>query len=101
MVISSESTIFVNMKRSKKIVRRLNDMGVINDINPLVFTRRGNRNGSFSWCVSSGVKDIGSSRSMQECLKWKRWIYSPQLNEIFEYHEGEKINLGEIVEEEN
>lgn len=89
------------MKRSEKIVKRLNDMGVINDINPLVFKHRGNRNGSFSWCVSSGVKDIGSTCSMQECLKWKRWIYSPQLYEIFEYHEGQKIFFGDIVEEEN
>lgn len=88
------------MKTSEKVIERLRRMGVINVEHPLVFTHRGNRWGSFSWVITSGIKDIGSSESMKTCLSWKRWIYSPNLHEIFEYVEGvTTVNYRDVVEE--
>lgn len=88
------------MKISEKIIKRLYDMGVINSELPIVHSYHGSRNGSFSWVVSSGTKDVGSTVSMKECLEWERWIYSSNLHEIFPYIDGKTtIFQGDIVEE--
>lgn len=89
-----------SMKTSEKIIKRLYAMGVISSLTPIVHSYHGSRNGSFSWVVSSGVHDIGSTESMKECLSWERWIYSSQLHEIFPYHEGNtSVFRGDVVEE--
>ena len=49
------------MKTSEKIIKRLYDMGVISSLNPIVHSYHGSRNGSFSWVVSSGTHDVGST----------------------------------------
>ena len=74
-------------------------MGLIEDPSQcLVLHHRGNRHGAFPWVVSSGIRDIGSSDNMKECLSWKRWIYNTQLCEIFPYFEGQQVRYGEILE---
>lgn len=88
------------MKTSEKIIQRLYKMGVITTLNPIVHSYHGSRNGSFSWVVSDGGNDIGSTESMKECLSWGKWIYSPYLNEIFPYIEGKvTVRGGDIIEE--
>ena len=90
------------MKTSEKIIKRLYDMGAINSLECNVYLHRGSRNGSFSWAISCGARDIGSTESMKECLSWERWIYSPQLYEIFPYIEGKTtVFHGDIVEEKH
>ena len=84
---------------SEKLVERLRKMGVISSPNPIVHSFRGSRNGSWSWVISSGSSDIGSTESMKTCLSWKRWIFSRSLHEIFEYHESDTLERGDIVEE--
>ena len=74
-------------------------MGVIDKMNPIIHSYHGSRNGSFSWAVSCGSLDVGSTESMKECLSWKRWLYSGELHEIFQYHEGITVSKGDIVEE--
>ena len=89
------------MKTSEKIIKRLYNMGAISSLECHVYLHGGSRNGSFSWTISCGVKDIGSTESMKECLSWERWIYSPNLCEIFPYIEGTtRVSHGDIVEEE-
>lgn len=89
------------MKTSEKIIKRLYEMGAIKSPNAIAISYRGSRNGSWNWAVSCGISDIGSTCSMKECLSWKRWIYCGELHEIFEYHEGQNIFFGDIVEKEN
>lgn len=83
------------MKTSEKIIKRLNEaFGFDMPNNAFVTThikRYGHNDCSFSWSVSWGGIDIGSSKSMTECLKWDKWVYSKSLHEIFEYHEGDII----------
>ena len=62
------------MKTSEKIIQRLNKMGLIRTLNPIAHSYHGSRNGSFSWVVSDGGCDIGSTESMKECISWERWI---------------------------
>lgn len=86
---------------SNKIIKRLYDMGVIKSLTPIVHSYHGSRNGSWSWVVSDGCLDIGSTESMKVCLTWKRWIYSRSLHEIFPYFEGKTfVEHGDILEEE-
>jgi len=88
------------MKTSEKIIKRLYDMGVINTLKPISHSFHGSQNGSFSWVVSSGTMDIGSTESMKECLSWDRWIYSASLPEIFPYVECvTTVTSEDIVEE--
>lgn len=86
-------------KTSEKLVERLKKMGVITSPNPIVHSFRGSRNGSWSWVISSGASDIGSMESMKTCLSWKRLVYSRSLHEIFEYHENDTLERGDILEE--
>lgn len=76
------------MKLSEQIIKRLYDMGAINSLECEVYLHRGSHNGSFSWVITCGPIDIGTTESMKECLSWERWIYSPRLHEIFPYFEG-------------
>ncbi len=77
-------------------------MGLIEDPTKcLVLHHRSNRHGSFSWVISSGILDIGSSENMKECLSWKRWIYNKQLSEVFPYFEGQQVRYDEILEPSN
>ena len=80
-------------KLSDRLVERLYNMGVISTTNPIVHSFHGSRNGSWSWCVSSGTHDVGSTESMKTCLSWKRWVYSKSLHEIFEFHENDVLNM--------
>lgn len=90
------------MKTSEKIIKRLYDMGAIDSLECIVYLHGGSRNGSFSWAISCGSRDIGSTASMKECLSWERWIYSPELYEIFPYIEGKTtVFHGDIVEEKH
>ena len=87
------------MRLSEKIIKRLYAMGAINSLECKVWLYRSSRNGSFSWAISCGVIDIGSTESMKECLSWKQWIYSPYLSEIFPYFEGiTTVSPGDIIE---
>lgn len=87
------------MKRSDLVIKRLHAMGLIKDPSQcLVYHHRGNGQGSFSWVISSGTLDIGSTESMKECLSWSRWIYNAQLHEIFPYFDGQQVRYGEILE---
>jgi len=88
------------MKTSEKIIKRLYNMGAIDSLECNVHLYHGSRNGSFSWAISCGSIDIGSTESMKECLSWERWIYSPNLHEIFPYIEG-KVSVChcDIIEE--
>lgn len=64
---------------------------------------RGLFTGCWSWSVSTGLLDIGSTDSMTECLKWKKWIYDNGMHEIFEYRpENEEMyrKVGYITIEE-
>lgn len=74
-------------------------MGAVDSLHCIVYLHRGSRNGSFSWSISCGSTDIGSSESMKTCLSWKRWVYSPYLYEIFPYIEGvTTVTYRDIVE---
>ena len=86
-------------KLSERIVKRMGDMGLVEPSKSLVFAHQNSRHGGVSWSVACGSFDIGCCSSMTEAIKWKRWIYSRYLHEIFEYHEGDTIDRGDIVEE--
>ena len=86
------------MKTSEKIIKRLYDMGAIGSLNATSTSFRGSHNGSWCWSVSCG-HHVGSCSSMKECLSWKRWLYSAELQEIFEYIEGvTSVSPDDIVE---
>lgn len=77
------------MKTSEKIIKRLNEAFGFDISKDAIVTshikRYGHYDDAFSWSVSYGGYDIGSSSPMSECLKWKKWVYSFSLHEIFEY----------------
>ena len=76
------------MTTKEKIVSRLNRAFGLNIPLGCPCYHHGGRGmftGGFSWSVSSGCLDVGSSYAMTKCLRWKRWIYDMDMNEIFEY----------------
>ena len=77
----------------------MENMGLIEAQKSIVFSHQNSRNGGFSWCVAYGSHDIGCSSSMTEAIKWKKWVYSRYLHEIFEYHENDTIDEGKDIVE--
>lgn len=87
------------MTKKQRLIKRLNDafsLG-ITDKCPF-FTRMNNRQGGFSWIISIGGHDIGSTCSITECLSWKRWVLSIEMNELFEYIENDKYSKEDLIE---
>lgn len=68
-----------------RIITRLNKGFGFHFENDDPFYHHGRRQGTWSWCISHGSEDVGSTFSMTECLRWKRWVFDTNLNEIFEY----------------
>lgn len=71
-----------------RIITRLNKGFGFHFENDDPFYHHGGRGfwqGSWSWGISHGSVDVGSMFSMTECLRWKRWVFDKNLNEIFEY----------------
>lgn len=58
------------------------------------------RDGRWSWSISIGVHDIGSTHPMKECLSWKRWFIDIELWEIFEYHDNIQQDSYMLIENE-
>lgn len=85
------------MKTIDKIVKRLRGMGFDIPDNPPYCHHM--KAGDWSWSVACGSFDIGSMCPMSECLSWKRWHYSCDLHEIFEWHEKDTVCHGDRVEE--
>ena len=92
------------MTTKEKIIRRLNKgFGFDIPINAPCFHHLAtfyNADGRFSWVISNGSIDVGSTSSMKECLSWKRWVYNKKLNEIFEYYPNARYCSDDIIEME-
>ena len=90
------------MKTSEKIIKRMNEaFGFDIPKNAFVTThikRYGHNDHAFSWGISFGTHDIGSSCSMTECLKWDKWVFSPSLHEIFEYIPNSNYSSEDLIE---
>ena len=88
------------MTKKEKIISRLNKgfgFDFPMDVNIKTHQGREHRSeGSHSWYIADiryAFNNFGCADSMTTCLKWKRWLISKDLNEIFEYAEGVKYDM--------
>ena len=96
------------MSTKERIIRRLNKafgFEFTTDDPSYHHGGRGFWQGAWSWGISHGTMDVGSMESMSECLKWKKWVMSRELDgEIFEYvpsHAELYEKRGDLIEGEN
>lgn len=92
------------MTTKEKIIKRLNNGFGYNIPNDAPYCHHQATfcgDGRFSWSISAGAHDIGSTASMKECLSWERWVLDMELGEIFEYYENLKLTSTDLIEKQN
>lgn len=59
--------------------------------------------GGFSWyiCDIRTQFEVGSSSTMSECLKWKKWVIESHNQEIHEYFENCMYEENDYIENED
>ena len=92
---------FIKMTSKEKIIKRLNDgfgMKIPNNVPYCHHQATFCADGRWSWSISNGSHDIGSTASMKECLSWERWVLSVELGEISEYIPNAVYQNDDIIE---